>query len=271
MQKICNFRLHNNEKVFSLTDFYYGKPYSRIVTAIGHNEQNSNEVYVYNLTLAPEYIGGMNEARLALRMPTRPKPVHSMRANACPILTRVLETPPLTQGVVLGPEELHRRADALRADAGLRARLIAAFEATRVRRERSPHIEEKIYDGFFGDADHLLMEEFHTVPWEDRIRIIERFGDPRLNELGMRLVYCERPDLLDEAAQQAHSIRIARNLLGLDGVPWLSLTDAIQEADDLLEGRARGPDLEFIQDHRAALERRLAEAMRVIRREKDGA
>jgi len=195
-----------------------------------------------------------------------------MRANAGPILTRLQETPPLVQGCALGPEELHRRADALRSDAGFRARLIAAFEATRAARQPSQHIEEQIYDGYSGDADHLLMEEFYTLPWEDRVSIIERFEDPRLRELGIRLINCERPDLLDKAVRQAHSTRIARNLLGLDSeVPWLSLRDAIQEADGLLERRARGPELDFLQDHRAALEQRLADAMRVIRREKDGA
>jgi hypothetical protein len=44
---------------------------------------------------------------------------------------------------------------------------------------------------------------------------------------------------------------------------WLTLRDAIQEADDLLE-RAKGPDLEFIREHRDALQQRLAEAMRLV-------
>ena len=34
------------------------------------------------------------------------------------------------------------------------------------------------------------------------------------SELGSRLIHCERPDLLDEAAGPAHSDWIAHNLLG---------------------------------------------------------
>jgi exonuclease I len=49
----------------------------------------------------------------------------------------------------------------LRADADFRARLIAAFEGTRASRKPSLHIEEQIYDGFFGDPDHMLMDVFH--------------------------------------------------------------------------------------------------------------
>jgi hypothetical protein len=38
------------------------------------------------------------------------------------------------------------------------------------------------------------------------------------------------------------------------------LREAIQEADNLVD-TAKGSDLEFIREHRAALEQRLAEAM----------
>ncbi len=131
-----------------------------------------------------------------------------MRANAGPFLTPFAETPPFVQGRVLGLEELQRRARVVQEDADFRTRLIAVFEATRAPRERSPHIEEQIYDGFFAGADQLLMDAFHAVPWEDRVSIIERFEDPRLRELGFRLVHCERPDLLEEAARQAQSDRV---------------------------------------------------------------
>jgi exodeoxyribonuclease-1 len=257
--------------VFCLTDFYYGRPYSRIVSPIGYNEHNSNEVYVYNLTLPPEYLGGLSEARLLLRMPGRPRPVATMRANSVPILTHLERAPSFAQGLMLGREELHRRAGALRADADFRARLIAVFEATRKAREPSPYIEEQIYDGFASEADEGLMEDFHTAAWEDRLSILDRFDDARLREFGYRLVYYERPDVVDEVVRQAHSDRITRNLLGRDGeVPWATLPDAIQEANSLLE-RAKGPDIAFVREHRDALERRLAETTRLVAKEREDA
>lgn len=62
---------------------------------------------------------------------------------------------------------------------------------------------------------------------------------------------------------QAHTDRIARNLLGLDGeVPWLTLRQAIREANELLE-TTEGCDLTHLGTHRDYLQRRLAEAMRL--------
>lgn len=172
------------EPVFCLTDFYYGRSYARIVSAIGYNEHNANEVYVYNLTLAPEYIGGLSEARLHLRMPGRPRPVHTLRANAFPILTCLERAPVSAQGLALGRDELRRRAKVLRDDSGLRAQLIEAFETVREQREPSRYVEQQIYDRFISYADERLIESFHTSPWKDRLSIIDRLEDPGFVSLG---------------------------------------------------------------------------------------
>jgi hypothetical protein len=58
----------------------------------------------------------------------------------------------------------------------------------------------------------------------------------------------------------ANDDRIARHLLGLDyAVGWLTLRDAIQQANNILEDT----DLPHIREHRDFLQRRLAEAMRL--------
>src|SRR5262249_38182926 len=113
-----------------------------------------------------------------------------MRMNAGPIVTRLEETRLFAQGRVLVAAKFYRLVDALQADADFRARLIAAFEATRAVRQPSQHIEEQIYEGFFEDADHLLMDAFHAAPWEERLPFVESFQDTRLRELGIRLIYC---------------------------------------------------------------------------------
>jgi exodeoxyribonuclease-1 len=176
-----------------------------------------------------------------------------------PILSLVEQAPEFAEGLGVGFDELRRRAAFLEGDAALRARLIAAYEANRETREPSPHVEEQIYDGFFTDADHRLMSMFHDAPWPDRLLIIRQFDDARLRELGYRLVHDERPDLLDEVARRQHDNRVYPGL-GLDnGVPWLTLREAIQQANDILADT----DLPHIREHRNDLQRRVAEAMRL--------
>ena len=102
------------------------------------------------------------------------------------------------------------------------------------------------------------MEYLHSVPWEERLDVVESFEDSRLREIGYRLIHPERPDVLDRATCQTHADRITRNLLGLDGeVPWLTLRKAIDEANELLEA-AEVPDLAHIREHRDYLQHRIA-------------
>jgi exodeoxyribonuclease I len=220
------------ESVFSLTEFYYGKVYSWPVSTIGYNAGNSNDIYVFNLAVAPESLSDLGELTLRRRLAQRPKPVRRIRANAVPILSPLDKAPHVTDGLDLGTEELHRRATVLRSDHVLRSRLVAAFEAIREKREPSPHLEDQLYDAFYADDDEQLMDAFHRVPWKERLAIVDRFEDARLRELGYRLVHCEHPELLDEATRQVHSNRIARSLLGLDDdVPWLTLREAIASGE----------------------------------------
>jgi len=261
--KACNPGLHGDRAFFSLTDFYWSRPYSWIVSTIGHNSENSNEIYVYNLAVDPGPLAELSRPGLRSRLAQQPKPVRTVRANAVPILSPVENAPRFAEGRKLGSKELRRRANFLQADAGLRARLIRAFEAIHDMQEPSPHIEEQIYDGFFGHADEDGMRYFHSVPWEERLNVVDTFEDSRLREIGYRLIHCERPDLLADAVRQAHSDRIARNLLGLDGeVPWLTLHEAIQQFTDLLD-QSEGANVAFIREHRDYLRRRLAKARRL--------
>jgi exodeoxyribonuclease-1 len=238
--------------------------YSWPVSTIGYNAGNSNDIYVFNLAVAPESLSDLAELMLRRRLTQRPKPVRRIRANAVPILSPLDKAPSLTEGLALGANELHRRATVLRSDHVLRSRLVAAFETLGEKREPSPHLEEQLYDGFYTEDDEQLMDAFHRAPWEQRLSILDRFDDARLRELGYRLVYCERPDLLDETTRQSHTTRIARRLLGLDGdTPWLTLKDAIDEANRLLDD-SNGGDLTHIREHRDFLQRRIAETMRAI-------
>jgi len=247
---------------FCLTDFYGSRPYSCIVSTIGYNVENANEIYVYNLAVDPQGLAALGDSGLRSRLGQRPKPVRRMRANAVPILSPVENAPSFAEGLSLGSAELQRRENFLQANAGLRERLIAASGAIREIPEPSPHIEQQIYDGFFTNTDDDLMEYFHSIAWEERLDVVETFEESRLQEIGFRLIHCERPDLLDNATRRSHTDRIARNLLGLGGeVPWLTLREAIREANNLLE-QAQGPELGFIREHRDYLQRRLADAMR---------
>ena len=187
------------EPAFCLSDFYFGSTYSWVVTVIGCNAANSSEFYVYNLSIDPQSLAGLSDGELAERVTSSPKPVRRLKSNSSPIIMPIENAPAIALAAHLGSDELVRRAEFIRADGALCARLIDAFEMARVELPPSPHLEQQLYDGFFSKEDEVLMERFHAIPWEERPAIVKAFDDVRLQKIGRRLIYFERPDLLGDA------------------------------------------------------------------------
>src|SRR6266436_1840422 len=84
---------------FCLTDFYWGRTYSWIVSMIGSNGDNSNEIYVYNLAVDPERLTGLSDPGLSSRLARRTKPIRRIRANAAPILSSLENAPGFAEGL----------------------------------------------------------------------------------------------------------------------------------------------------------------------------
>lgn len=79
------------------------------------------------------------------------------------------------------------------------------------------------------------MGQFHSVPWEQRSFIVDRFSDGRLRVLGKQLLYVERPDLLSGSDCFNHDQARARKILGSDGdVPWMTVSKALLQLDAIL-------------------------------------
>jgi exodeoxyribonuclease-1 len=218
------------DPVFCLSDFYYGKPFSWIVTAIGQNEQNQPEWYVYNLEVEPESLMPFSEKDLAMRMGELPKPVRRLKSNAVPMLFPADDAPTICKGRNCGFDELQRRADVVQADAAFKARLISAFESKNEPYPASPYVEQQIYNGFIQKEDERLMNDFHEAEWHNRPAIVEKFKDPRLKEIGRKLIHIERPDLLDEGTRRELDLMLFRRIMGVgEKVPWLTLPQALQD------------------------------------------
>ncbi len=249
------------ERIVALSDFYFGKPYSWHVTRIGENAAQSAEQYVFNLAIDPDELEMLSDSFLVSRLATQPKPVRSVRSNAAPILMPKDEASNTASTWRIGIEELERRAQRLRKDAVLCERLVAGFEASRPAREPPVHVEQKIYAGFFSPADHVRMETFHRSPWERRSDIVATLEDPRLRELGMRLIHAERPDVLEAGLRSQYQVVIAERLTGNnETVPWLTLPKAIEQVEDLL-AVAGDSEREFLRSHQRYLLQRLEDAL----------
>lgn len=225
----------SGEDVFALTDFYYAKPYSWMVTVIGANPENGSEMLVFDLSQDPEDLVVLSDDDLAARLAEKPKPVRGMRTNAGPIVLPYDDAPSEIREALPDIDILRRRAGRVRSDSAFSRRLIVAFLLTREQKQPSAHVEEQIYDEFNSDDDNAVIDRFHELDWSHRTPLIGQLASQRLRSLGQRLIYIEAPHTMSDPVRRDFDIAIARRLTADDEtVPWLTYQKALDEIDELL-------------------------------------
>ncbi len=209
-----------------------------LVTALGVNPNNSSELFALDLQQDPAALVSMSDQQLAEHIIDQPRPISSVRLNACPVFMPIEIAGPLAAGYDLGMDELSRRATFVRNDDALRHRLIAAVVAGRVPFAESPHVEEQIYGGFYCRSDEALIDEFHNASWPRRLELAGSFADARLRTLARRLVYCEAPDVLPAELRAVYARAIAARVHSRTETTgrWTTLDEALDEALSLREG-----------------------------------
>ena len=103
-------------------------------------------------------------------------------------------------------------------------------EFAKSRRDR-----KKVEMLFPGTRDSALMRDFHRASWPGRVEISDQFEDDRYRKIARRIVFNQRPDLLDDETRKAFSGAIARRWLSPDKVRWLTIEQALKEIDERRE------------------------------------
>lgn len=263
-QKPAVMEFMQDEDVFSLTDFFFARPYSWVVSAIGINPDNGSEMLVFDLSNDPEELAVMDAAALVTRLSERPRPVRGLRTNAAPIVVSYDNAPDDIRAALPDLMELRRRAARIKGDSALSKRLMEAYLQTREPREPSEYVEEQIYDGFASHADNAIMERFHSLDWPQRTALINQLSDERLRSLGQRLIYVEAPDVMGETARHDYDKAIARRLMADDEtLPWLTYPKALADIDELI-ANADGAEASLLAGHRDYLRERAAWAASLL-------
>ena len=240
-----------------LSDFYFGKPYSYFVTVIGTNPDNSAELFVADLSEDPLNYIQLSDDELTARFKRNPKPIRKLKSNGFPTIRPFTESQNFALQLNLGAEELKRRAQLLKSNTPICERLTRLYALSRGERVISEHVEEQIYDGFF-DKDQHILNNFHSISWEERKALISDIQDKRLKTLALRLLYCERPDLIDESIRKEWEIAMAKRLTSSEPANWLTLPTALKEADKLLSN-ASAHEIELLNEHKNYLHQKLQE------------
>ena len=238
------------ESLFTLTESYYGRVYSWLVTPCGQNPKDAGHLSVFDLSFDPDDYRFLSAEDLLAALNTGPKAIRSLRASRQPIMMPADAAPAGTKALQLPLGERQRRVKVIQGDPDFQARVGQAQALRFADKDTPAYVEQRIYDGFPKAADVALMDQFHQADWVERSTLAAEIEDPRIGEFARRLIYFERPDMLPDAQSAELSAWITGRMLTEDeSVPWMTVRKALRETDALLQD-ASGEETHLLSEVR---------------------
>jgi exodeoxyribonuclease-1 len=173
-----------------------GPPRPTIGCFCGTSSSNPNQAAFFDLDAAdPADLLAADDAAVFAAVDVTPKVIRAFSINKSPALLAVAAP---------SAEQL-RRAEVIANAPEFRTRVGQALAARFPEDPAAPMppVEKQIYGGFYSHADKTLLAEFQRADWPRRQEIVATLADPRLRQLGRRLVAFHAPELLsaEERAQ----------------------------------------------------------------------
>lgn len=215
---------------------YKGPP--RICTGClcGFSEANPNSAGFFDLHLGdPADFVDADDDVIAQAISGSRKIIRSVSINNVPNLFQTYSHNP----------ELFEKASLIGSRPDFRKRVARALAARFEDRELDAKrpVETRIYEGFYSGADKALLREFQSCNWPQRWDIVLQLQDPRLQQLGRRLVAFNKPGALDGPTRDAALAYLNEKWLALaeEKAKWTSFATADKDLADIeAEGLASG-------------------------------
>lgn len=237
-----------------------GAPRAHVGCLCGQSAVNPAERAFFDLEAADpaELLDAPGDTLLdALR--ASPALLHRLDTTQAPALFKIPQ-----------PEDGHlHRAALIAAAPAFRDRVgqMLAARAPRPADRSDRALEAQIDDDLIPPADLPLLEAFRRADWPQRQQIVAALSDPRLRQLGHRLIAMWRPDL----PEPAETARVLRDLLRKwhaeegTGPGWMTLARARREIAELrsqVPAAVLDPIARFIEERAEGLSQNIAAAER---------
>jgi exodeoxyribonuclease-1 len=225
-----------------VTRFGGGEPRSYTGCFCGYSQGNRAQAAFFDLDAADpaEFVEASDEEIFAA-VDATPKIIRGVSTNKAPALLEHT-----------APSEEHLRRAAVIAEApAFRLRVGAAMAACFVEDPDAPPkpVERQIYGEFYSNADKQLLQEFQHATWPRRQEIVASLTDPRLRQLGRRLVVFHSPELLspEEAALFNVYLREKWSAPNAPETEWMTFRKAQAALEELrAAGAAERRELDVI-------------------------
>ncbi|GLV23867.1 exonuclease domain-containing protein [Sphingobium sp. TomTYG45] len=236
-----------------LSEFYsFGGQKHFPIICLGVDREQSTKHLCFDLSHDPAAFAAMPDHALMACITDRPKPLRKVKINAAPTLRSIDDAPAWSLGG-LSEAEIAHRAAAVLADTSFVARLLEAYESSKIQYDEPEHVEQMIYGAFASTPDERLMDRFHAAPWPDRHLLLSQFTESRFALLGARIIYAESPALLPPELQESVRAHVRERLLFEGDCKWGTIAKALAECDEH-EPTATPPQAEMLRRYRLLLQ-----------------
>ena len=101
------------------------------------------------------------------------------------------------------------------------------------------------------------MPEFHSTDWNKKLLVISKFKDERLKYFGKKILYMEKPEVLNKSDYETIHKGISKKLLSTNNEKWNTIPRTYAEIDTLrakFEKEDRPEKLDILNEINAYVE-----------------
>lgn len=173
---------------FAYTSGAYPPEYHKTTLVLPVLDEPNQGAWVFDLRYDPQEYIRLDPAALAAQLGGRPGtgPVKLLRYNRCPAVAplRALDAA-AAQRLQLDTSVAQARAAQLSAVPAFAANLREALQMSRPASgpRHGSHVDERLYDGFLGDADRRLLPRIRGAAPETLLDFVDQLADERLQAL----------------------------------------------------------------------------------------
>jgi exodeoxyribonuclease-1 len=208
------------------------KKFTYPVTFCGQNPKMNNEVAVADLYFDPDQLDELTDTELLEQIGNSGTAIRKLRINKSMPVMPSDGIPNIKDYLDIPYEQLVERARKIKDNVRLQTRISELLASNQINYPPPKHLEQSVYSGFPSDADDLWMERFHTLPWEERSRVLDGFEDSRYKELAERLVCVNHPESVSSETLERYHNFINQRLY--DKGPWPSLEKTLDKTRSML-------------------------------------
>ena len=243
-------------EIITLNEYYYGKSRLHLVAPLHQkycmHPKYAGWFYGFDLRINVEPLLNMTIDELKVEMKKSPKFLRTIRSTKAPIIIDEKYGMQVEPYKSIDKSLIRKRAEIVKNNENFSLNILNTLREIAEEKEQSKSQEElfpeeSIYERFTSNKDTALFPAWHSAPWKDKLKLLDKFEDNRLVDFGKKIIYQEAPEVLPEGMFKSIKRKIRDRILSEGNEKWITIPKLYTEIDTLREKYTNENDNEKLQ------------------------